>query len=61
VIYVAADIFYVRGNETTPFCVPGDSGSLVLNGDGVLLGVVTQIDFKEISNRSTYATAVLPV
>ena len=31
VVDVAGEHFHVEGNEVTPFSIPGDSGSLVLN------------------------------
>lgn len=60
VINVGGNCFYVKGNETTPFSVPGDSGSLVLNDVGEVLGIITQIDLQEHGN-SICVTAVLPV
>lgn len=60
VVYVTAAYFLVEGNEVTPFSVPGDSGSLVLNSDGEILGVVTEIAQFE-QHGTTYITQVVPV
>lgn len=43
VIDVEYNHIYVFGNEVTPFAIPGDSGSLVLNQEGEVLGVVMEI------------------
>ena len=60
VINAGGNFFFVKGNEVTPFSVPGDSGSLVLNNEGEILGIVTEIvQFKEHGN--SYVTGVLPV
>eukprot|EP00604_Paraphysomonas_vestita_P002791 CAMPEP_0174817774 /NCGR_PEP_ID=MMETSP1107-20130205/299_1 /TAXON_ID=36770 /ORGANISM="Paraphysomonas vestita, Strain GFlagA" /LENGTH=318 /DNA_ID=CAMNT_0016028785 /DNA_START=318 /DNA_END=1271 /DNA_ORIENTATION=+ len=56
---VGYDCFYVEGCEVTPFAVPGDSGSLVLNETGEVLGVVRGIEF--LQNLNIYITDVLPV
>lgn len=56
---ISYDCFYVTGNEVTPFSVPGDSGSLVLNEEGEVLGIVMEIQFHE--NNRIYITKVLPV
>jgi len=60
VMNVGVNYFFVRGNEVTPFSVPGDSGSLVLNKEGEILGVVTEIaQFKQ--HGDCHVTRVLPV
>ena len=57
---VGGNFFIVKGNEVTPFSVPGDSGSLVLNNVGEILGIVTEIaQFEQHGN--SYVTEVLPV
>lgn len=60
VVDVRANYFFVKGNEVTPFSVPGDSGSLVLNNKGEILGVVTEIAQFE-QHGTAYVTKVLPV
>lgn len=57
VINVTGNCFYVQGNEVTPFSIPGDSGSLVLNAEGEVLGIVMNITQFE----TVYVTEVLPV
>jgi hypothetical protein len=59
VVDVAGDQFHVTGNEVTPFLIPGDSGSLVLNQNGVVLGVVMDIIFNKYND--VYVTKVLAV
>mmetsp|Transcript_13786 Transcript_13786/g.20654 ORF Transcript_13786/g.20654 Transcript_13786/m.20654 type:complete len:93 (+) Transcript_13786:332-610(+) len=59
VVHVSYDHFIVVGNEVTPFSIPGDSGSLVLNQRGEVLGVVVEITFQK--NQNVYVTKVLPV
>lgn len=60
VVEVGGNYFYVKGCEVTPFSVPGDSGSLVLNSEGEMLGVVEEIEQFERFG-SCYVTKVLPV
>lgn len=57
VVHVAGDVFFVKENEVTPFSVPGDSGSLVLNAEGEVVGIVSEI--AQFGER--YVTEVLPV
>ena len=59
VVDVAGDHFHVTGYEVTPFSIPGDSGSLVLNQNGVVLGVVMDIIFNK--HDDVYVTKVLAV
>lgn len=60
VMNVRGNYFFVKGNEVTPFSIPGDSGSLVLNNEGEILGVVTKITQFE-QHGTAYVTEVLPV
>lgn len=60
VMNVGGNYFFVKGNEVTPFSVPGDSGSLVLNNEGEILGIVAEIAQFERHGKS-YVTTVLPV
>ena len=57
---MAYDHFSVAGNEVTPFAIPGDSRSLVLNQKGEVLGVVMEITQLE-THKDIYVTKVLPV
>jgi hypothetical protein len=52
--------FYVRSQHVTPFAVPGDSGSLVLNTEGVVVGLVAAITLAQ-DNNNRYVTEILPV
>eukprot|EP01039_Chlorochromonas_danica_P012564 gene12564-14404_t len=60
VMNVGGNYFFVKGNEVTPFSIPGDSGSLILNDEGEILGVVKEIT--QLKQHGTaYVTEVLPV
>lgn len=52
---MAYDHFSVAGNEVTPFAIPGDSGSLVLNQKGEVLGVVMEMTQLE-AHKDIYVT-----
>lgn len=60
IVNAGGNYFFVRGNEVTLFSSPGDSGSLVMNNKGEILGVVTMItQFQQY--YTAYVTEVLPV
>jgi hypothetical protein len=54
------DSFWVCGKQVTPFAVPGDSGALVVNRKGVVLGIVKMIALSQ-SNSGDYVTEVIPI
>ncbi len=59
IVSVGGNYFQVRGHELTPFSIPGDSGSLVLDVDGVVLGVIASIVLTQYDG--VYASEVLPI
>jgi hypothetical protein len=58
IVELGGNFFYVQGHELTPFSVPGDSGSIVLDISGRVMGVVVSILLD--SHESTYVSEVLP-
>jgi hypothetical protein len=54
--------FFVNALQMTPFSIPGDSGSLVFDIEtGVVYGMVTDIQFKQVDGTASYVTGVLPL
>jgi hypothetical protein len=61
IVDVSSDSFIVLGSEVTPFAVPGDSGSLVVDTTGLILGIVAEIEYLLQAGHGVYCTKVVPM